>query len=383
METIKVPESGVKIMQNHYKIIQYVKDHQNDKSLTGQKVIITRTEEVACSFIDPCYFHVPNLEMVRTLREFVDRLKISELLIVVDHCADKINSELFDHPRIRVIHIPYWLYHTYDFHYRYNHEYNTDLTLSDQFLLLTGKIYKSHRIKAISDLYKGGLMTEEQGLWSLRVPDVEEWHNEARRLAQHYDLPFDVLKSLERNLDYNLNFHIGNHGFHSTGMPYDTEIYRQSGVVVLTESSSAPREDWQSASSPWLTEKTYLCMINHRPFIAVSLAHINAKLRERGFCTFDDYYDACDGEFHDNSNVAQAVQQFRANLQQHRTEIQRRLVHNHQLATKMYNSVKQQLDDISVNYLDKVLSLSDYLDHVKYVNCYANPEGYQYNTYKN
>lgn len=77
---------------------------------------------------------------------------------------------------------------------------------------------------------------------------------------------------------------------HYGGIPYDDKMFRDSLFRIITETDFVVRRDvW-----PWLTEKTFLTILNNLPFIMAGDNNSLHKLNNMGFRTFEKYLPVSD-----------------------------------------------------------------------------------------
>lgn len=160
---------------------------------------------------------------------------------------------------------------------------------ADKFLCLTGKPNRLNRVGLLWKLYKKDLL--KHGIWSLYVPDTD------------YEEVIDILKVQGANKaqaeqfikdyqcvpdDADIIFWPSG-GSHYGGIPYAESLYSDVKFRVVSETSFAP--DYKI---PYLTEKTWLTIVNRCPFIMAgdrgSLSYIESK----GFRTFKEYLEIPD-----------------------------------------------------------------------------------------
>jgi hypothetical protein len=151
-------------------------------------------------------------------------------------------------------------------------EYNTKWMPNSKFLFLTGKWDKSNRYDLWKKFQDKNLLDYCE--YSLFLP------------TDHPD------KSFNKNLD---NCHYSELHKHTSAIPFDHTLYQKTGFRVVSETEF---EDWQLQASPlyqdqvndpWLTEKTWLPILNNQPFIMAGQKGTLEKLNQKGYHTFEEH----------------------------------------------------------------------------------------------
>lgn len=155
-----------------------------------------------------------------------------------------------------------------------------------KFLFLTGKPNRKNRIGFVHRLYQEGLL--DHCIWSLFVPD------NFRHLCYDFLDGLDResadkwIDEFQRNPD-GIAIIPTENSMHYSGIPYG-DIYESASFQLVSET-------FEEDEQPWLTEKTWLPIINRRPFISMSYPGNGACriLKDLGFLTFDEFL--IDNEF--------------------------------------------------------------------------------------
>ena len=154
---------------------------------------------------------------------------------------------------------------------------------NNNFLFLTGKPDKANRIRLLYKFYQQQLLN--RSTWSL-------FHND------HYKKQCKTLLAELTDKEYNefVNQHIcnpdsiaiinkPNGSLHYGGTPFDTALYQNCAFQVVSETIFVNELNFPV----WITEKTWLAILNHRPFIVAGESGILKKLKQLGFKTFEQY----------------------------------------------------------------------------------------------
>ena len=152
---------------------------------------------------------------------------------------------------------------------------------AEQFLFLTGKPYKPQRIGLLYKLYQRGLLTKcNYSLFS------EHGLKEASRkvIPNITDEEFDeFVQKHSRNPD-NIDYFKQPGDMHYGGVPYDSSLYTNSLFRLVSETG-------MDLPKPYITEKTWLTVLNRSPFILAGDKNSCNYLQSLGFATFDKIFD--------------------------------------------------------------------------------------------
>ena len=244
----------------------------------------------------------------------------------------------------------------------------------NNFLFLTGKPDKVNRIRLLYKFYQQQLLT--CGTWSL-------FHND------HYKEQCKKLLSELTNKEYNefVNRHIcnpdsiaiinkPNGSLHYGGTPFDTGLYQNCAFQVVSETLFV-----NELNLPiWITEKTWLAILNHRPFIVAGDSGILKKLKQLGFRTFDQYLSIGDYDsINDNEKRLDAIvkntKDWLVNISNYSDQIQQDVNYNfHQFQHLVEQNQKKITERIIAYNIDcdisDVVLLIDIHQHAQWQNWY-------------
>ena len=154
---------------------------------------------------------------------------------------------------------------------------------ADKFLLLTGKPDRMHRVGLLWKFYEKNLI--KHAIWSLYVQDKDR--ETTLRILTNQGVELDVANKfiddyqcVPDNID---PIFWPNGGTHYGGIPYDDTLYANVKFRVISET------DFSHGAKPWLTEKTWLTMVNRCPFIMAGDKGSLDYLESLGFKTFKKY----------------------------------------------------------------------------------------------
>ena len=206
------------------------------------------------------------------------RKKIKTILILDSHYSDKEISGL----STEIFYVNYFLWRTYDKVVRQNKS-KINLTWnnnSKKFLILNGKPGRTNRIRLLWKLKQ----YLRQAIWSLHVHSGTK-HECRSLLPELSNQEFDTFVKEYNNNPDQANIIFQENSLHYGGIPYDEKMFGNSLFRVITETDFIVRED----VSPWLTEKTFITILNNLPFIMAGDNNSLYKLRNMGFRTFENY----------------------------------------------------------------------------------------------
>jgi len=166
-----------------------------------------------------------------------------------------------------------------------------------KFLFLTGDPTRVNRARLLYKFYQSNLL--KKSIWSFPISnDVDKLtlaklHQILPELTTNELLTF-IKKCRNKPDDVNVNKNIKEYvEFQSdtvsyspvgpSGIPYDVKLYTNSLFSVVSESR------FNFDTNPWITEKTWLPIINRRPFIIANSTNSLTKLQKMGFLTFEEF----------------------------------------------------------------------------------------------
>lgn len=259
-----------------------------------------------------------------------------------------------------VIFFDYWLWKTYNEivvkkKSLISTNWNSD---ADKFLFLTGKPQKPNRIRLLYKFTQQLLL--ERCTWSLFVHsgNAKETHSHVKELdAKDFE---EFVKKHSNNPDL-VDIVIQPTSMHYGGIPYDVNLFTSVKFRVIAETD-------MSNNFPWLTEKTWITILNRLPFIVAGDINSNRLLRQMGFRTFD--HCVPDTTYDDIRDVEQRLDKIVdhtklwLNKQIDSADIAQDVEHNHNrlisLATECKYKLEQSLKRIGIRAnIDDVISTLD------------------------
>lgn len=146
------------------------------------------------------------------------------------------------------------------------------------FLLLIGKPDRKHRTEILYKLYEQNLL--DNALWKFFIHTDIVKQNCRQILHYITDEQFETfIQSVNKKLD-DVPVLYYEDTSHFSGLPFDYNVFNSAKFQVIIET------DFNSSI---ISEKTYIPILNKRPFIMVSAPDHNLQLRQYGFKTFENY----------------------------------------------------------------------------------------------
>jgi len=185
----------------------------------------------------------------------------------------------------------------------YNKEWNTN---ASKFLFLFGKLQKPHRIRLLYKLYENNLL--DSCIWSLRMPQNNSIHKASKDLIPELSLDEfnNFIKSHEREPD-EISTTTTSEMFNYGGFPYDKSLF--SKTLFRLSPETYIERILEEDNIPWVTEKTWITILNNHPFVLPGETGILKYLQDKGFRTFnkylpvDNYDELCNVEDKLNSYI--------------------------------------------------------------------------------
>ena len=156
---------------------------------------------------------------------------------------------------------------------------------ADQFLFLTGKPDREHRVRLLWKFEQAALL--DKCCWSFW--SVPGQHSDLAKLLPEISSPDleSKLQSWQRNPD-KINIQRYGTTSHYCGIPYDVGLFSNSRFRVISESifdDTIPMLPYVH----FITEKTYITLFNKVPWIMAAQPGILHCLQSRGYETFDEH----------------------------------------------------------------------------------------------
>ena len=159
-----------------------------------------------------------------------------------------------------------------------NLKWNPDAT---RYLFLTGKPYKPQRIGLLYQLSHRRLLDNCDYSFFMSPGMYEK----SKKILPHLSTQeFDnFIQQHQRNVD-GIEPDMQETSMHYGGIPYDAKIYSNTKFRLISETSL-------HSKSPFITEKTYLTIVNKNPFVIAGDYLACKKLNGMGIETFDLLFD--------------------------------------------------------------------------------------------
>lgn len=257
------------------KIIAYLNnkfDEINDllNSASYKTLVLTIVWETC----DPIYWKDNFQQFLTQLKQLHNNL---EIIIIFESWFSpfRLNFTSVD----GVYYIDFWVYKVYESLIVQKTaesatEWNSD---SQNILFMTGKPNKIHRTRLLYKLLKSEI--KNCLVWSYGVNPQHADESLVYLNELSVDQQQEFLNLAQRDLDGELGSLKGH-----CGTTFSSSIYKNSVLQIISETDFD-----RPLSQPFITEKTWISIVNHRPFIVASeLGHLT-KLNKHGIRTFNQY----------------------------------------------------------------------------------------------
>lgn len=218
-------------------------------------------------------------------------------------------------------------------------EYNANS--KKDFLYLIGKPDQPHRLEILYRLYKKNLLNNAN--WRFIVHNDFVKNNCRRYLEQLSEEEFeDFISKTQRSLD-DINVQYQPTSSHYPGIPFDYKIFEDSKFQIIAETSFF---------NCIISEKTYISILNKRPFIMVSQLGHNTQLQQYGFKTFENYclhqnYQIEDIHYFQRFNkIMENIEYWIHNIDKFYTEIKADVEHNYSLLKNLGKKEEKKIKEI-------------------------------------
>ena len=295
---------------------------------------------------------VPTIDWQHRYHHFISKLKSSrpqsKIIVILNsfykNDVDLLQSQYVDD----LVFVDFFLFRCYIEILKLKKTTLTTWNKTDnKFLFLTGKPEKKHRIGLLYKFYKAGLLS--QAIWSLFLPEVvTPLCKELLKIDSDEYQSF--IEKCTSNPD-NIDMVYMPDGLHYGGIPYEAFLFAETKFQVISETHF---------HIDWITEKTWISILNRKPFIMASGPGTLYRLKQLGFHTFDqylavDYDNEPDHEYRSNE-IVKNTQHWLENLDY--DSVEPLVEHNYQQAIKMAKKNFQILQSIISKY-ELIATVSD------------------------
>jgi hypothetical protein len=209
------------------------------------------------------------------------------------------------------------------------------------FLLLIGKPDREHRLEILYRLYKKDLLKNAN--WKFFIHNSLVKDNCRKILKDLSTQEFEnFVNSVNKKLD-KVEIAYFDDSSHYSGIPFDYKIFDKSKFQIICETNFY---------SSIISEKTYISILNKRPFIMVSQPSHNLQLRQYGFKTFEeyclikDYQENTDSADHRYDLVIQNIEFWINNIDKFYKDIKNDVEHNFNLFIKLAQFEERKIKKI-------------------------------------
>ena len=257
-----------------------------------------------------------------------------------------------------------------------------------KFLFLTGKPTAPNRAPLLYKLKQRGLLNH--AVYSFFVED-----NMREPLRKYFPELSDAeynnfVQSTQCNPD-GIQPHIDRQAagaFHYCGVPFDSKLYQTTSFRLISET-------WRHGMS-WVTEKTWLTIINQHPFIVAGAPGTLKMLKSKNLRTFENYlpmphYDSIVDDQERMQAVIANTEYWNNHIHQH-PEIQEDIEHNYgvfvELVDAELHKLKQVLDAVGMPDYNPWLVIPLYDIYDDWMHFYYNikdpswPDCYHHNQFE-
>ena len=284
-----------------------------------------------------------DFELYQNLFESFKRKKIKTVLLLDSYYKDidvnKLPTEIY--------YVNYFLWRTYNKIVKqkkcgFNKEWNRH---ANKFLILNGKPGRPHRIRLLWKL-KNYL---DKAVWSLHVHSGT-WQESHSWVPELTDQEFSEFVLRYNNNPDRVKIVYQENSLHYGGIPYDVSLFQNSLFRIITETTFDTNKD----ALPWLTEKTFITMLNHQPFIVAGDRNSLIKLKKLGFKTFENFLPI--PNYNDIENIEEKLDAIVINAKfwisgmQRKDEIRKDVDHNYRRLLELAEENKKTLEKICLEY---------------------------------
>ena len=220
---------------------------------------------------------------------------------------------------------------------------------SKKFVFTFGKVEKVHRIRLLYKLNKAGLL--DKCTWSLHT-SLNPAHLNKLYFKSKYFLPELTKKQFIKFIQDHVRNPEGipykaGTVFNYGGFPYDPKLFSSSLFRLSPECNI-------HGDIPWITEKTWITILNKQPFIIAAETGALSYLKNKGFKTFENYLAVPEyNELTDTEGKLDAivtnVKYLINNCNEHKDNIEKDLIHNVRVFLKLVKENVQILQNLVID----------------------------------
>ena len=195
---------------------------------------------------------------------------------------------------------------------------------------MTGRI-KQHRVDLIEQLLVNNLL--DHATYSI-------FDDRRQKVNVGNSQLIKIIKDCTESNRY--NYDIGD------GLAYDVNLFKESVFQVIVET------DFDNGNV-WITEKTWISIINRRPFIMHSDANTLARLKSLGFRTFENYlkipnYDSIMSRSERLNAIIENIKYWLTDIKKYSTEIQEDIDFNFDKLLELADINNARLDNFMIKH---------------------------------
>jgi hypothetical protein len=204
-----------------------------------------------------------------------------------------------------------------------------------KFLCLVGKSDRIHRIESIYKLWKNNLLANSK--YSFRFNNKEK----SKKLLSN----MSDWKLFQKQIPNDLDFKYPTENFHYTGIPFNPNIYKNVNFQFVIESE-------YKLQHSWLTEKTWIPILNSKPFIALGNRYDYKRLEDLGFDTYKKFL--LYPNFHQEENLSKRINKAILNIEHwidnlHTFNIEESVNHNRTQMEKLIEINIKRIDELDLD----------------------------------
>lgn len=214
---------------------------------------------------------------------------------------------------------------------------------TNRFLFLTGKPNKLNRVFLLKKLLDAGL--ENYCIWSLFID--EESRPAVQQSLSLDDHEFNKFLDLYTGSPDNTKSSPSVSG-HYVGYPYDVSMFQNTSFRIISESEF-------NTSRTFFTEKTWITIANHHPFIMAGNVKTLEKLKSKGFKTFENYlsisnYDEIENPLERIDAIVINTRDWLQTIKKDHRSIRTDILHNRQVYDQLLQKNMMIISDIFDKY---------------------------------
>lgn len=325
-------------MTYYHRYLHYIQFFDLERIQNIINKTVEESESDVCYFFDMCWEGFNFKNWYSSYQFFFDQIRLqkptAKIFVLVNSKFKKYSKNLQLDSIDDVLYLDYFLYRTVSelLVRKVSPVCNSYQPSNDKFLCLGGRV-KQERIELFQTLYQAKLL--DRAVYSLRL---ENSHHDNNQIIDLPNNESNVISTIIKNSNAE--------SYYSGDGMYYKHLYDQCLFQVVVENSV---RSLLESDGPWITEKTWMAIVNRNPFIIYGDAGTLEVLQNMGFRTFENYLAIPDYQRSDRSETLEIlkvnIKHWLKTINRYQQNICNDVEHNFQNLIRVFNLNKSYIDN--------------------------------------